>query len=76
GVQRLLCEGGPRLSGQLVSQGLADELFLTIAPVLVGADGPRLVEGADVARRLEVLALHEHGGDLLLRLRVGPSLQR
>ncbi len=36
-VRAVLCEGGPRLHSQLQAGGLADELFLTIAPKLVGA---------------------------------------
>ncbi len=36
GVTRLLCEGGATLNAQLIQLGLADELFLTIAPKIVG----------------------------------------
>src|SRR5690349_11850609 len=32
GVRALLCEGGPRIHGQLVTEGLVDELFVTQAP--------------------------------------------
>ncbi|MBS1888880.1 MAG: dihydrofolate reductase family protein [Actinobacteria bacterium] len=45
GVRALLCEGGPRIHSQLQGAGLADELFLTIAPKLVGS-GPSILEGA------------------------------
>ncbi|HEX4307906.1 MAG TPA: dihydrofolate reductase family protein [Solirubrobacterales bacterium] len=45
GVRALLCEGGPHLHSQLQAAGLADELFLTIAPKLVGA-GSSILEGA------------------------------
>ena len=39
----LLCEGGPTLLGALVRERLVDELFLTLAPRLVGgASGPGL----------------------------------
>ena len=34
----ILCEGGPTLMGQLLSQDLVDELFLTLAPQLAGRD--------------------------------------
>jgi riboflavin-specific deaminase-like protein len=44
-VRALLCEGGPHLHSQLQAAGLADELFLTIAPKLVGA-GSTILEGA------------------------------
>jgi riboflavin biosynthesis pyrimidine reductase len=48
GGRLVLSEGGPRLLGELVKADLLDELFLTVAPQLVGRDGPRrpgLVEG-------------------------------
>jgi riboflavin biosynthesis pyrimidine reductase len=35
-VRFLLCEGGPRVFGALLSEGLVDQLFLTLAPKLVG----------------------------------------
>ena len=34
GVRALLCEGGPRLHGELIEAGLVDELFVTRAPKL------------------------------------------
>ena len=39
-ARRVLCEGGPRLHGQLVAGGLVDELFVTHAPKLGGGVGP------------------------------------
>jgi riboflavin biosynthesis pyrimidine reductase len=36
GVQSLLCEGGPTLFSALLSEGLVDELFLTVSPKLAG----------------------------------------
>jgi riboflavin biosynthesis pyrimidine reductase len=36
GVQSLLCEGGPVLFDAMLIEGLVDELFLTVAPGLVG----------------------------------------
>jgi riboflavin-specific deaminase-like protein len=46
GIESLLCEGGPTLHGRLREGGLADELFLTIAPKIAGGEGPRVLEGA------------------------------
>src|SRR5215217_1856459 len=40
GIDILLCEGGPALNHALISADLADELFVTMAPVLVGANTP------------------------------------
>jgi riboflavin biosynthesis pyrimidine reductase len=49
GMSLVLCEGGPHVIGDLVSAGLVDELFLTVAPQLAGrtAAEPRLalIEG-------------------------------
>ena len=38
-VQTLLVEGGPSLNGHLVKSRLVDQLFLTIAPKLLGGGG-------------------------------------
>jgi riboflavin biosynthesis pyrimidine reductase len=38
-------EGGPRLNGSLLDADCVDELDLTISPLLVGGDGPRLTAG-------------------------------
>jgi riboflavin-specific deaminase-like protein len=46
GIRSVLCEGGPTLHGRLREGGLADELFLTIAPKVAGGEGPRVLEGA------------------------------
>ena len=68
GVRALLCEGGPHLYGQLQAAGLVDDLFLTIAPKLVGGRAPRIVEGElpDVVP-LELAWLLEEDGELFAR---------
>jgi riboflavin-specific deaminase-like protein len=67
GVRALLCEGGPHLHSQLQAAGLADELFLTIAPKLVGA-GSTILEGAlpEVAE-LELAWLLRQDSELFAR---------
>jgi riboflavin biosynthesis pyrimidine reductase len=69
GVRSVLCEGGPRLHSQLQAAGLADELFLTIAPKLVGA-GNTILEGAlpEVAE-LELAWLLQEESELFARYR-------
>jgi riboflavin-specific deaminase-like protein len=71
GVRALLCEGGPRLHSQLWAAELIDELFLTIAPKLTGADAPRILEGEalPVASELELAWLLEQNGELFARYR-------
>lgn len=73
GYRRVLCEGGPTLNGQLVAGGLVDELFLTMTPALVGDPTVRIVQGAlpRPSVPLALAELREHGGELLLRYRVG-----
>ena len=45
GVRALLCEGGPQLHAELQAGAMVDDLFLTIAPKLVGGAAPRIIEG-------------------------------
>jgi len=70
GVRALLCEGGPGLHGELEGGGMVDELFLTIAPKLVGGEAPRIVEGELPApAELELAWLLEQDGELFARYR-------
>jgi riboflavin biosynthesis pyrimidine reductase len=69
GVRALLCEGGPHLHSQLQAEGLADELFLTMAPKLVGA-GSSILEGAlPQVAELELAWLLDEGSELFARYR-------
>lgn len=75
GARLVTCEGGPRLIGQLVGTGALDELFLTLAPQLVGRDArdPRLglVEGLSLwpaaPTWLDLRSVRRAGDHLLLR---------
>jgi riboflavin biosynthesis pyrimidine reductase len=70
GVHSILCEGGPRLLGDLVRAGLVDELHLVIAAKLTaGPDPITILGGALLDPPLEpaLLSLHESGGYLFLR---------
>jgi len=69
-VRALLCEGGPGLHGELEGGGLVDELFLTIAPKLVGGEAPRIIEGElPAVAELELAWLLESDGELFARYR-------
>jgi riboflavin-specific deaminase-like protein len=70
GVRALLCEGGPHLHGQLWAEGLVDDLFLTTAPRMTGAEAPRIIEGAlpEIAE-LDLAWLLEQDGELFARYR-------
>ncbi len=73
--QVVLSEGGPHLVGSLVGADLVDEIFLTVAPQVIGRDGDRLglAEGiglAPVDARWHTLASVRRAGDhLFLRYR-------
>jgi riboflavin-specific deaminase-like protein len=72
-VRTLLCEGGPTIFGALLHEGLVDELFLTLAPKLVGGGhGPAISSGSELPepRRLEPIWLLEREGSLYLRYAV------
>jgi len=78
GVNELQVEAGATLSGALVAAGLADELLVYVAPVLLGERGRPLLAGVTPASMDERLALdvvesRQIGPDLRLTLRPRPS---
>jgi riboflavin-specific deaminase-like protein len=69
-VDLLLVEGGPTLNYSLISSNLADELFLTVAPKLLGV-APGLLEGStQVPTDLSLLSTFLSGDELFLRYAV------
>lgn len=73
-VDVLLVEGGPFLNYALISSGLADELFLTLAPKLLGgahADTLTILDGTALAPtkipNLELISVHLSNNELFLR---------
>jgi riboflavin biosynthesis pyrimidine reductase len=76
GVRTLLCEGGPHLNAQLVSEGLVDELFLSLSPVLAGgnttSEALRILSGPelDPPLALELVSALEHDSYLFLRYKI------
>jgi riboflavin biosynthesis pyrimidine reductase len=69
GVRSLLCEGGPSLFSALLAAGLVDELFLTLAPKLVGGDSLSVTTGRplDEIADLRLVRALEQDGTLFLR---------
>ena len=72
GLNRLLVEGGGELNWTLLELDLVDELYVTIAPALLGGrDAPTLLGGAgwpmDERRRLRLLELDRDGDELFCR---------
>jgi riboflavin biosynthesis pyrimidine reductase len=73
GIRSLVCEGGPTLTSHLLAAGLIDELFLSIAPKLVGGgDEPTITTGHELASPAEadLVWLCESGGELFTRWRI------
>ncbi len=70
GLNQLLAEGGPHLLRDLVAAGAADEICVTIVPLLVAGEQPRIAQGPPVDVPLKLLTLLEREGTLLGRWRV------
>jgi diaminohydroxyphosphoribosylaminopyrimidine deaminase / 5-amino-6-(5-phosphoribosylamino)uracil reductase len=73
-VNELHVEAGATLAGQLIREGLADELLVYVAPVLLGPQARPLLElplltDLEGAPRFEVIETQSIGTDLRLRLR-------
>lgn len=67
GLSRVLCEGGPRLVSDLAAARRVDELCLTLSPMLVGGDAPRITRGGPLDLGLRLGHVVESGGVLLTR---------
>ncbi|MFH8737678.1 dihydrofolate reductase family protein [Streptomyces sp. NPDC017964] len=80
GHTAVLTEGGPHLIGNLLGEGLLDELFLTTSPVLAGrADTPRpgLIAGLELLPRqpawADLISARRRASYLFLRYRLRSS---
>lgn len=74
GINEVHAEAGATLCGALLREGLADELLLYLAPVLLGEHARPLLAGLGIdtmaqRRRLELRESRRIGEDLRLRLR-------
>jgi riboflavin-specific deaminase-like protein len=70
GVRAVVCEGGPHLNASLFPTGLADELYLCIAPTLAGGPDPLTILAGPHVDPPQVLHLEwllESGGYLFAR---------
>jgi 5-amino-6-(5-phosphoribosylamino)uracil reductase len=77
GVRLLLCEGGPHLARELLAEGLVDELFLSLSPLLAGGEPAggealRILAGAELEppAGLELLSVLRCEDSLFLRYEV------
>jgi len=76
-IHRLLVEGGPTLNHALISENLADELFITLAPMLVGrqdTDAPTILDGSlTETQELHLLSAYLAGDELFRRYALKPG---
>ncbi len=72
---RILCEGGPQLFGSLAAAGVADELCLTLSPLITTSGTGRIIASAAGAPdvRLRLTGLLEEDGALFCRYRLGAA---
>jgi 5-amino-6-(5-phosphoribosylamino)uracil reductase len=80
GIKRLAILGGGKLVASVLAADLIDELWLTVCPLILGgADAPTPVEGkgflANLAPKLELLAVKQVGGEVFLHYRVDRTLE-
>lgn len=72
GLRRISCEGGPSVNEQLLTRGLVDEVFLTVAPRMLGArartpDAVGFAGGADLDGPMRLYSAFPVGDELLVR---------
>jgi len=72
GIRRLMVEGGGTIHTQFLTQGLADEIHLAIAPFFVGdADAPRFVNPGEfpqnASHRMSIEEVRQIGDIVLVR---------
>ncbi|MGH3424527.1 MAG: pyrimidine reductase family protein [Nocardioidaceae bacterium] len=67
GLSRILCEGGPHLMHDVAASGVLDELCLTLSPLMIGGEHPRIVAGPALDADLALHTLIEAEGSLLGR---------
>lgn len=83
GVRHLLIEGGPSVNHSFIKSELVHEIFLTLAPKVVGGNAISLIEGAllplEIASSPNLVSVYLAGSELYLRyalrlrLNAGPS---
>jgi 2,5-diamino-6-(ribosylamino)-4(3H)-pyrimidinone 5'-phosphate reductase len=71
-VRHLLVEGGPKVNRSFLEAQLVDELFLTLAPKIVGGESRSLIEGETLphgGNRLDLISVHLSDSEIYLRFR-------
>lgn len=72
GIRSLLIEGGPTINAAFLAAGAIDELYWTIGPKLVAADGLPMIAalpGPHAPRDARLISAHRSADELYLRYR-------
>ena len=76
GIKRILLEGGGRMNWSMVSNGLVDEIKITVAPIIIGGrQATTLVDGEGVSKiedaiRLTPVSARRNGREIVLGYKV------
>ncbi|RJR16218.1 hypothetical protein C4579_00690 [Candidatus Microgenomates bacterium] len=77
GYKHVLIEGGPHLFGAFLKENLIDELFLTIAPKIIGNEAGKtltLVEGKlfnpNSVKKWQLISVKNFGNEIFLRYHI------
>jgi diaminohydroxyphosphoribosylaminopyrimidine deaminase/5-amino-6-(5-phosphoribosylamino)uracil reductase len=77
GIRRVLVEAGPALTSAVLRDGLADELVVYVAPVLIGGQATSIgdlgIPSIEAAMRLTMTDLQQLGDDLAITLTPAPT---
>ena len=74
-INSVLVEGGGRVHGSFLRQGLVDEVYLFMAPTFFGAAGVPVVDFAGIETKvlpaLKYMQTRRLGDDIMIRVRIG-----
>jgi 2,5-diamino-6-(ribosylamino)-4(3H)-pyrimidinone 5'-phosphate reductase len=76
GVRRLLLEGGPSVNHSFLEARLVDELFLTLAPKILGGGPNSLVEGEPLPQLVtapSLVSVYLYDSEVFLRYQLWPA---
>lgn len=73
GLLHVLCEGGGKLAGDLIEQGMVDDYLFFLAPCLFGAEGKPSIGGSGwlmrELKRLDIIETRCCGEDIMITAR-------
>ena len=78
GVEKLLLEGGGTLNWSMLSQGLVDEIYVAISPMIFGGDKATTLVGGlgfptiENAIHVNLKKIETHGENIVLFFKVIP----